>query len=73
MLGMQAVAAHWGELSPREQEILLLDCRGGLTQVQIGQRLSISQMHVSRLRAHAWRGRHLWPGRGTMIRSGQCL
>ncbi len=53
MLSMQAVAAHWGELSPREQEILLLDCRGGMTQVQIGQRLSISQMHVSRLRAHA--------------------
>ena len=25
MLGMQAVAAHWGELPPREQEILLMD------------------------------------------------
>src|ERR1700689_4129203 len=53
MLGMQAVATHWGELQPREQEILLLDFRGGMTQTQIGRRLGISQMHVSRLRAHA--------------------
>jgi RNA polymerase sigma-B factor len=53
MLGMQAVATHWGELPPREQEILLMDFHGGMTQTQIGQRLRISQMHVSRLRAHA--------------------
>ena len=53
MLRMQAVATHWGELPPREQEILLMDFRGGMTQTQIGQRLSISQMHVSRLRTHA--------------------
>ncbi len=50
---MQAVAAHWGELPPREREILLMHFRGGMTQVQIGQRLRISQMHVSRLIAHA--------------------
>jgi len=53
MLGMQSVAMHWGELPPREQEILLMDFRGGMTQTQIGQRLCISQMHVSRLRTHA--------------------
>ena len=53
MLGMQAVATHWGELPPREQEILLMRFRGGMTQAQIGQRLGISQMHVSRLIAHA--------------------
>jgi RNA polymerase sigma-B factor len=53
MLGMQAVATHWGELPPREQKILLMDFRGGMTQAQIGERLRISQMHVSRLRAHA--------------------
>jgi RNA polymerase sigma-B factor len=53
MLGMQAVAAHWGELPSREQQILIMDFRGGMTQTQIAQRLSISQMHVSRLRAHA--------------------
>jgi RNA polymerase sigma-B factor len=53
MLGMQAVATHWGELPPREQEILLMHFRGGMTQTEIGQRLLISQMHVSRLIAHA--------------------
>ncbi len=53
MLSMQAVAAHWGELPLREQEILLMRFRGGMTQAQIGQRLGISQMHVSRLTARA--------------------
>jgi RNA polymerase sigma-B factor len=53
LLGMQAVAAHWGELPPRERQILIMDFRGGMTQTQIAQRLHISQMHVSRLRAHA--------------------
>src|SRR3984893_5343483 len=75
MLGMQAVAAHWGELSPREQEILLMDFRGGMTQVQIGQRLCISQMHVSRLRAHALgylRSRLLDP-EGTSVAKGPCV
>jgi hypothetical protein len=32
--------------------VLLMDFRGGMTQAQIGQRLRISQMHVSRLRTH---------------------
>ena len=53
MLSMRAVSAHWGELPPREQEILLMRFRGGMTQVQIGQRLCISQMQVSRLIARA--------------------
>jgi RNA polymerase sigma-B factor len=53
MLAMSAVEAHWGELPAREQQILIMDFRGDLTQVQIGQRLHISQMHVSRLRARA--------------------
>jgi RNA polymerase sigma-B factor len=53
MLAMQAVTTHWGELTPREQSILLMSFRGGLTQTQIGRRLGISQMHVSRLRARA--------------------
>jgi RNA polymerase sigma-B factor len=60
MLSMRAVATHWGELAPREREILLMRFRGGMTQAQIGQRLGISQMQVSRqiarsigyLRAH---------------------
>jgi len=53
MLGMRAVAAHWGELPMREQKILLLRFADDMTQAQIGQRLGISQMHVSRLSSHA--------------------
>jgi len=53
LLGMHAVAAHWGELPPREQQILIMDFHDGMTQAQIGERLRISQMHVSRLRARA--------------------
>jgi RNA polymerase sigma-B factor len=53
MLGMHAVAAHWGELTPRDRKILIMDFRDGLTQAQIAQLLGISQMHVSRLRARA--------------------
>lgn len=53
MLGMHAVAAHWHELPQREQEILLMDFRGGMTQTEIGRQFGISQMHVSRLRARA--------------------
>ena len=53
MLGMRAVAAHWGELPPREQKILLMRFDGDMTQAQIGQQLGISQMHVSRLSSHA--------------------
>src|ERR1700722_1597921 len=53
MLGMHAVAAHWGELPPREQKILMMDFYDGMRQTEIGRRLGISQMHVSRLRARA--------------------
>jgi DNA-binding CsgD family transcriptional regulator len=42
-----------GAMPPREQQVLLMTFRGGMSQTQIGQRLRISQMHVSRLRAHA--------------------
>jgi DNA-binding CsgD family transcriptional regulator len=50
---MRAVATHWGELPRREQEVLLMRFRGDMTQAQIGQRLCISQMQVSRLIARA--------------------
>jgi RNA polymerase sigma-B factor len=50
---MEAVTAHWGELPTREQRILLLRFYGNLTQAEIGERLGISQMHVSRLLARA--------------------
>src|SRR3984957_10587002 len=53
VLGMNAVAAHWSELPAREQEILLMDFYYGMPQIEIGRRLGISQMHVSRLRSRA--------------------
>jgi RNA polymerase sigma-B factor len=53
MIGMRAVAAHWHELPPREQEILVMDFQGGMTQTEIGRQLGMSQMHVSRLRTRA--------------------
>ena len=53
LLDMQAVAAHWGGLSPRQQKILLLRFYDGMTQEQIGQQLGISQMQVSRLLSRA--------------------
>ena len=52
-LGIHSVAAHWGELPRREQQILTLRFYGDMTQAQIGHQLGISQMHVSRLLAHA--------------------
>jgi RNA polymerase sigma-B factor len=54
-LCMQALATHWGELPSREQKILLMRFYGGMTQVQIGQRLGMSQMQVSRQLGHALR------------------
>jgi RNA polymerase sigma-B factor len=53
MLGIRSVAAHWDELPRREQQILVMRFYGDMTQAQIGQKLGISQMHVSRLLAHA--------------------
>jgi RNA polymerase sigma-B factor len=50
---MEAVTAHWKELPVRERRILLLRFYGNLTQAEIGERLGISQMHVSRLLARA--------------------
>lgn len=52
---MDAVAAHWTELRPRERSILLMRFYGNMTQAEIGNRLGLSQMHVSRLQAAALR------------------
>ena len=52
-LSMAALAVHWGELPRREQRILLMRFYGDMTQAEIGRVLGISQMHVSRLLAHA--------------------
>ena len=48
-IDIDAVHAHLDELPEREQRILMLRFYGNLTQDQIGHRLGISQMHVSRL------------------------
>jgi RNA polymerase sigma-B factor len=53
MLDMHAVARHWGELPPRERKILILRFYDGMTQDQIGRKLGVSQMQVSRLLSHA--------------------
>jgi RNA polymerase sigma-B factor len=50
---MEAVATHWNELPEREQRILVMRFYGNLTQAEIGERLGISQMHVSRLLTRA--------------------
>jgi RNA polymerase sigma-B factor len=52
-IDMEAVATHWDELPKREQRILVMRFYGNLTQAEIGMRLGISQMHVSRLLARA--------------------
>jgi RNA polymerase sigma-B factor len=52
-LDMESVTAHWTELPEREQRILLMRFYGNLTQAEIGERLGISQMHVSRLLSRA--------------------
>jgi RNA polymerase sigma-B factor len=52
-MDMGAVAAHWSERPPRERTIRLMRFYGNMTQAQIGARLGLSQMHVSRLQAAA--------------------
>ena len=52
---LDAVWGHVGELPEREQKLLAMRYFGNMTQSQIGERLGISQMHVSRLLAHALR------------------
>lgn len=52
-LDLLAVAVHWDELPKREQRILQMRFYGDMTQADIGRQLGLSQMHVSRLLAHA--------------------
>jgi RNA polymerase sigma-B factor len=52
-LEMESVLAHWNDLPKREQRILAMRFYGNMTQTEIGERLGISQMHVSRLLARA--------------------
>jgi RNA polymerase sigma-B factor len=55
VLDMEAVWAHWYDLPDREQQMLLMRFYGNMTQAEIGERLGVSQMHVSRLLADALR------------------
>ena len=50
---MEAVKAHWSELSRPGAEALIMRFYGNMTQAQIGEQLGISQMHVSRPLARA--------------------
>ena len=45
----EALWAHWATLPERQQRILAMRFYGNMTQAEIGSRLGISQMHVSRL------------------------
>jgi RNA polymerase sigma-B factor len=45
----EALWAHWAKLPERQQHILAMRFYGNMTQAEIGERLGISQMHVSRL------------------------
>jgi RNA polymerase sigma-B factor len=50
---LTALETHWDELPEREQLILTMRFYGNLTQSEIGEKLGISQMHVSRLQSRA--------------------
>jgi RNA polymerase sigma-B factor len=52
-LDMEAVWTHWRSLPERQQRLLMMRFYGNMTQTEIGERLGISQMHVSRLLAGA--------------------
>jgi RNA polymerase sigma-B factor len=48
-LDIESVRAHWDELPARQQRMLMMRFYGNMSQAEIGKRLGISQMHVSRL------------------------
>jgi RNA polymerase sigma-B factor len=52
-LNIQAVWAHWDDLPARQQRMLAMRFYGNMSQAEIGERLGVSQMHVSRLLAAA--------------------
>jgi RNA polymerase sigma-B factor len=63
-LDIQSVRTHMGELPARQQKLLMMRFYGNMSQAEIGERLGISQMHVSRLLAAALeylRGRIVGP------------
>jgi len=50
---MESVWKHLEELPSRLQRLLIMRFYGNMTQLEIGQELGISQMHVSRLQSRA--------------------
>jgi RNA polymerase sigma-B factor len=50
---MDSVRLHWDELPVTQQQILLMRFYGNMTQAQVAEQLSCSQMHVSRLQSRA--------------------
>ena len=46
---IESVKAHWPELDDRAQLLLTLRFYGNMSQDEIGERLGVSQMQVSRL------------------------
>jgi RNA polymerase sigma factor (sigma-70 family) len=50
---VRELLARRHELPERERTVMMLRFHGGLTQAEIGQRIGVSQMHVSRLFSHA--------------------
>jgi RNA polymerase sigma-B factor len=55
VIELEAVAAHWPQLPPVEQRVLLLRFYGNMTQEEIAKRLGVSQMQISRLQRRALR------------------
>jgi RNA polymerase sigma-B factor len=55
VVDMEALRVIWPTLPEPEQRILMMRYYGGMTQADIGSRLRISQMQVSRLQARALR------------------
>jgi RNA polymerase sigma-B factor len=52
-LDIESVWTHWDDLPERQQKLLTMRFYGNMSQAEIGERLGISQMHVSRLLASA--------------------
>ena len=48
-LNLEALRTHWAELPAPDQRLLLMRFYGNMTQAEIGERLGVSQMQVSRL------------------------
>jgi RNA polymerase sigma-B factor len=53
IIDLAAVSAHWNELTPSEQQVLLMRYYGNMTQAKVAERLGCSQMQISRIQTRA--------------------